>query len=286
LKTDDGYDSLGGTIWRNFSTTDGGATWVLRSQDDYHSVSILLDSLNGMNGYERTSDGGKTWYIPAWNSNGGVAPFFISPTRGYSITGDSMYLETWDGGNTWHRHETRTAGGIPLPLTGWLKAGDTMHLMSASGFSDDGGLTWAPDSFAGFTALGDGTLVTMTDSTTAYALSSNGRNALFKLDRHAVPESVRDGSHPPPLFHSGVRFFPDPVRELGTLEFDGDIPEGLAFARIFSVTGALERDARVFVAARRATLPLGGLAPGVHVISLTSAAATPATTHPMRVVVR
>jgi hypothetical protein len=197
-----------------------------------------------------------------------------------------MYLETWDGGKTWRRHDCYGADGRLFPGTGWLKVSDTMHLMTENSFSADGGRTWYPDSLYYFGGFGYQEFVSMADSTTAYAMSSNGRNSLFKLNRHSVTVGVNE--EPPsslPILPT-VKSFPSPAHEIVTLDFDRSFPDGLAFAKVYSITSALELEARVFVSAGRATLPVGGLVAGVHIVSLTSAQGVLTGIRSMRVLVR
>jgi hypothetical protein len=110
-----------------YVSTDGGATWTLRSSVTARRISRILvsptDSLRvyvaGINGFERSTDGGVTWTTLR---NGQISDAVIDPNNPntlYINVGNNGIYKSTDGGDTWGN---RLEGGAPTGASAkWVK---------------------------------------------------------------------------------------------------------------------------------------------------------------------
>jgi hypothetical protein len=96
-----------------FRTTDGGATWTLKSLQPFpvylYSVFFVNESVGYASGYRetilKTTDAGESWSIQrqAESGQGLYSVAFLSPDTGY-VVGDGKILYTTNGGVLWQQY--------------------------------------------------------------------------------------------------------------------------------------------------------------------------------------
>jgi len=138
-----------------FKTTDGGASWTLRSQgpihevavDPEHSATVFAASLTEV---FRSTDGGGTWQrvfttpvgleIQALAAGPGSKVYLGAWSPHFS---DKLFWASRDGGETWEAPATMAGGVFGLQVD--PENGDSVNaaIGSVLGRSLDGGTTWS-----------------------------------------------------------------------------------------------------------------------------------------------
>lgn len=170
---------------RVYKTTDGGATWLKLSEQNYFPSEItMLHFVTPQFGFAhrehsdflRTTDGGRTWTELPGRLEDVNDMHFVSPTTGYAVGDYGTIYQTTDAGLSWTAAATGGLVGGNAWSSVWFTSAATGYVTGSSTQgpilrTTDGGRTWHPlagrrGSFLALAFPGHGL--------TGYALSGDG----------------------------------------------------------------------------------------------------------------
>jgi hypothetical protein len=146
---------VGGAAGALFATTDGGQTWVRRSQPAMGTINKLLFTsatagwAGTSTGLFRTANGGQTWQaVPAYDAYGvGIAVHdvqFVTTLVGYAVGSGGGICKTTNGGTSWRPVQQRHDKTYRFRAVSFssMDSGTVIGDEHARWLTTNGGQTW------------------------------------------------------------------------------------------------------------------------------------------------
>ncbi|MBS1492960.1 MAG: T9SS type A sorting domain-containing protein [Bacteroidetes bacterium] len=152
-------NNIAGTDYNDFkSSTDGGATWIIKTQPYLEPIDLYFESiqkgyvLDKNNRISITQNSGDNWaQITEPNGNGSASDVlkvidFVNNNTGYIAGRNNKIKETTNGGETWTEYETGLEGVSGVDFldvnTGFVSGNSAWHVYVSK--TTNGGASFTP----------------------------------------------------------------------------------------------------------------------------------------------